>query len=486
MSEPLAVELAIFLRAARDELLSVASGEEDPFRPHRTRRLAAALNHLIVRSESDTDVDWAMLKEAASFLRDAGQSFYVACDQQQSTSTRLAGIANACSDLARRSDAPRVDCAQAVERIHDLEAHRRELLREVAAGIAKNDADKLASRQQEIPPLTAEDVEQFLRARFPEKPALRVANFVRPNGVYSKENYAFDLVGWKEQPVAAILRRDRNFEIVPSSASGEFELLNHLHAQGLPVAHCIAAQSDDTLPLRRPCLIMERLPGATLAKVDPKSLEKVNTKAATSEVVLQLAEPLARLHRQNIHQLPISKAPLRLSRRESFLKTLDEYHDRLHRNQREDFPLLEAGFAWLYNNSALIDDTTTLVHSDYDLRNILFDNGRLSAVLDFELAHVGHPAEDLGYLRKDLGKLIPWQDFIDAYLAAGGVRVPDELVLYFQIWAVVFHGVCNITAFSGYRSGVHNDVFLGTVSFVEFERVQERLLELLPSSGSNR
>lgn len=483
MSEPLAVELAIFLRAARDELLSVASGEEDPFRPHRTRRLAAALNHLIVRGEADAEVDWVVLEEAASFLRDAGQRFYVARDQQQDTATRLAGLANACSELARRSDAPRADCAQVVERIHDLEARRRELMREVAVGIEQRDAVKLASRQREIPALTGEEVERFLRQRFPEKPALRVLNFVRPNGVYSKENYAFDIVGLQDRPVAAILRRDRNFEIVPSSASGEFELLNHLHARGLPVARCIAAQSDDSLPLRRPCLIMERLPGAALAKVNPNSLEKVNARAATPEVLLQLAEPLARLHRQNIHELPIAKAPLRMSRRESFLRTLDEYHDRLHRNQREHFPLVEAGFTWLYNNAALLDETTTLVHGDYDLRNILFADGRLSAVLDFELAHLGHPAEDLGYLRKDLGKLLPWRDFIEAYHAAGGVRVPDELVLYFQIWAVVFHGVCNITAFSGYRSGVHGDVFLGTVSFVEFERVQERLLELLPSAG---
>lgn len=483
MSEPLATELAIFLRAARDELLSVAVGEEDPFRPHRTRRLAAALNHLIVRSESDAEIDWAVLKEAASFLRDAGQRFDVSRDQHQDTSTRLAGIANACSALARRADEPRIDCEEVVKQIHDLEVRRRELLREVAARIEQGDLARLGGREREVPALTGEDVEQFLRKTFPEKPELRVVDFARPNGVYSKENYAFDIVGLEESPVAAILRRDRNFEIVPSSASGEFELLNYLHAQGLPVARCIAAQSDDAPPLRRPCLIMERLPGVALAKVDPKSLEKVNARAATAEVVLQLAEPLARLHRQNIHELPVSRAPLSMSRRESFLRTLDEYHDRLHRHQREPFPLLEAGFTWLYNNASLIDDTTTLVHSDYDLRNVLFDNGRLSAVLDFELAHLGHPAEDLGYLRKDLGKLIPWQDFIDAYQAAGGVRVPDELVLYFQIWAVVFHGVCNITAFSGYRSGVHGDVFLGTVSFVEFERVQERLIELLPSAG---
>lgn len=478
MSEPFAVELGIFLRAARDELLSVASGEEDPFRPHRTRRLAAALSHLILRSEADAQLHEALVEQTRALVRDASAG--VAALNGTDLAASLAAIADAHATAARAQARPSVDCSRAIASIRDLEAERRALLREVTLRIEQADAAAAASRRREPSPLTGEDIAQFLRRRFPERPDLRVENFVRPNGVYSKENYAFDIVGLEERRIPAILRRDRNFEIVSSSASREFELLNHLHAQGLPVARCIAAQTDDALPLRRPCLIMERLNGVALAKVDPKTLEKLNARAATPEVVLQLAEPLARLHRQDVRALPLSKTPLSMSRHESFLQTVDEYRERLHRNQREHFPIVEAGIAWLYNNAHLIDDTTTLVHGDFDLRNVLFDHGRLSAVLDFELAHIGHPAEDLGYLRKDLGQLLPWADFLDAYHAAGGVRVADELVRYFQVWAVVFHGVCNITAFSGFRSGVHADVFLGTVSFVEFERVQDRLIELLP------
>ena len=124
----------------------------------------------------------------------------------------------------------------------------------------------------------------------------------------------------------------------------------------------------------------------------------------------------------------------------------------------------------------------TLVHADYDLRNVLFEGGRLSVILDFELAHLGHPAEDLGYLRNDIEPLMPWPEFLAAYRAAGGPVVRDELVRYFQIWAWAFRGACNVTAFSGYRSGVHGDVFLGTLSFVETQYVQHRLVDMLPKT----
>ena len=201
-------------------------------------------------------------------------------------------------------------------------------------------------------------------------------------------------------------------------------------------------------------------------------------------MLLQLAATLARLHATPIAGLTLPVEGQGGDSRERFLEILDHYHDQLHRVQREAFPILEAAFAWLYANASLIDRVTTLVHGDYDLRNVLFEGGRLTAVLDFELAHLGHPAEDLGYLRKDIESMIPWPQFMAAYTAAGGPHAADDLVLYFQIWAYAFHGTCNVTAFSGYRNGVHTDVFLGTLCFVEFEHIQKRLVELLPGDES--
>ncbi len=484
MPEPLHDEMAIFLRCARDELLNDAPAELDPMRPHRTRRVAAGVSHLIARSEVLREVDETLAARTrvlgASIEGVLGRFGRELPPGIVDPIERLAAGMHQLGSLARDSQAAAQAGAPLIRAVRDLHSTRSRLAGAAVQELERRDTERRALRAAELPPLNAEDVTQFLRRAFPQTPDIAISGFVQPRGVYSKENYRFEIVGLQPCPVPAILRRDRNFEIVPTSAAREFELLNQLHARGLPVANCLAVQYDDALPLRRPSLLMERIPGTTPSRFDPKSTARLSPDAVTVDMLQQLAATLARLHATSPDGLSLPVQGRGQNSQERFLEILDHYHDQLRRVQREPFPILEAAFAWLYSNASLIDRVTTLVHGDYDLRNVLFENGRLTAVLDFELAHLGHPAEDLGYLRKDIESMIPWPEFMAAYTQAGGATVADELVLYFQIWAYAFHGTCNVTAFSGYRNGAHTDVFLGTLCFIEFEHIQRRLAQLLP------
>jgi aminoglycoside phosphotransferase (APT) family kinase protein len=491
MAEPLADELSVYLRCARDELLLDTTLEQDPFKPHRARRIAAALTHLIARSEVLGEVEAALQPKVDALLKDSIlrlQSIGVAEPLGSADGaggapawTRLGRIVEVLSKSAPQSAAATA-CHWLIGRIRELEEWRLSMTQTAMHDLAAADARRSASRSSELAPLTPEQATEFLRASFPSHPAIALKNFSQSKGVNSKENYQFDIVGLEDQPVPAILRRDRNFEIVPTSASREFDLLNELRRRGLPVAHCLAVQYDDAAPLYRPSLLMVRSAGSALRKVDAKTLARIDPKLVTPDLILQLAAPLARLHSTATEGLPLPGLTGTGSNRARFVSLLTDYHQRLHRFQRESFPIFEAAFAYLYANSHLIDDRVTLVHGDYDLRNVLFDERRLSVILDFELAHLGHPAEDLGYLRNDIEALMPWRDFLAAYQAAGGASIADELVRYFQIWAWAFRASCNVTAFSGYRSGVHGDVFLGTLSFIETLHVQHRLVEMLPTA----
>jgi aminoglycoside phosphotransferase len=488
MPEALHDEMAIFLRCAREELLHEVAPDLDPMKPHRARRVAAGLSHLIARSEVLVQVEETLAPRVlalgawieATLKKYDRQLSTDLCDPLQ----RVAAGMHELASVARHSGVAAEEVEPLIRAVRDLQVSRARSVAAAVRELDRRDEERRALRATELPALTEEDVTQFLRRSFPEHREIAIRDFVQPRGVYSKENYRFDIVGLGPKPVSAILRRDRNFEIVPTSAAREFELLNQLHARGLPVARCLAVQYNDTPPLRRPSLLMERVPGSTPSRFDPKSTARLSPDAVTPEMLLQLAATLARLHATPVAGLSLPVKGHGRNSRERFLEILDHYHQQLQRAQREPFPILEASFAWLYANASLIDDVTTLVHADYDLRNVLFDAGRLTAVLDFELAHLGHPAEDLGYLRKDIEGMIPWSQFLGAYVDAGGSRLADELVMYFQVWAYAFHGTCNVTAFSGYRSGVHSDVFLGTLCFIEFEHIQRRLTELLPGDES--
>src|SRR5262249_31949082 len=60
-------------------------------------------------------------------------------------------------------------------------------------------------------------------------------------------------------------------------------------------------------------------------------------------------------------------------------------------------PALRFAERWLLAHAPACD-RATLVHGDFRVGNVMFDERGLTAVLDWELAHVGDPLEDLGWL----------------------------------------------------------------------------------------
>ena len=63
-------------------------------------------------------------------------------------------------------------------------------------------------------------------------------------------------------------------------------------------------------------------------------------------------------------------------------------------------PVVDEAYAWVRSRPP--DPVApSLVHGDYRIGNCLVDDGRISAILDWELSHVGDPRFDLGYMSLD-------------------------------------------------------------------------------------
>ena len=67
-------------------------------------------------------------------------------------------------------------------------------------------------------------------------------------------------------------------------------------------------------------------------------------------------------------------------------------------SETETLPAMEELMAWVGENMPPDDGITTLVHGDYRLDNLIYGpDGKVRAVLDWELATLGHPYSDLAY-----------------------------------------------------------------------------------------
>ncbi len=108
-------------------------------------------------------------------------------------------------------------------------------------------------------------------------------------------------------------------------------------------------------------------------------------------------------------------------------------------------PALELGLKWAEAHLPR-DARTTLCHGDFRNGNLIVDQGGLAAILDWEIAHLGDPMSDLGWIcvntwrfggAEPVGGFGAREDMFRAYEAAGGGAVDPDHVLFWEIFGSV-------------------------------------------------
>lgn len=116
--------------------------------------------------------------------------------------------------------------------------------------------------------------------------------------------------------------------------------------------------------------------------------------------------------------------------------------------------LIDFAMGWLYGNLPDPDGEPVLVHGDAGPGNFLFDRGRMTALIDWELAHAGDPMEDLAWFSMR-SVMEPVPDFIGSireYEQAVGAPVDVARIRYHRVFVsarVVIIRHRNVTGLPG-------------------------------------
>ena len=97
--------------------------------------------------------------------------------------------------------------------------------------------------------------------------------------------------------------------------------------------------------------------------------------------------------------------------------------------------LIELAFRWLDENCPDPNGPVVLAHGDTGPGNFLFEDGHLTALIDWELAHLGDPMEDLAWFSMRC-VMEPVPDFaasLAAYEQAGGFPIDRARILYHRV-----------------------------------------------------
>jgi aminoglycoside phosphotransferase (APT) family kinase protein len=322
------------------------------------------------------------------------------------------------------------------------------------------------SKESPSPSLLSDTLQRYL----PAYPNARVTNVSRLPGLNANEVFALEVEGIPGWPRECILRRNRASEWVGNQVSREYGVLSQVFETGIPVPQPLLA-GNDLDGQNRPFIILSRVPGEAVP------LASMGVSAAS--FLRDAATTLARIHQVPTTGLSEQYALPGETARERTLNMVQRYHDAWHAEYSEQSLVLEAAYAWLRTKVDVVDERQCLVHGDYSQRNILSDNGRLTAVLDWELAHLGHPAEDLGYIRLDVEEVMPWKDFMRAYVDAGGFDVEDEVIRYFRIYGAAFQMATQSVAGKRFMDDSLPDLLIGSVATFEWRESDRKLCEWL-------
>ena len=265
------------------------------------------------------------------------------------------------------------------------------------------------------------------------------------------EIWAFDSAGQE-----LILRRHPG-GVPPQENEGGLSLNQEASVVELAHGHGVLAprvigrlQPSDGLGVG---FVMARAPGEAL----PYKLFKDAAYAPALENFSQdCATQLAKIHSITPEQVEVSLPALSSAQSLASLKTaLDAFGVAI--------PAYSLALHWLQKN---IPETAppSLLHGDFRMGNLLIDETGLSAVLDWELAHFGDPAEDLAWLcmpswrfgvyHKPVGGVGQIEDLLAAYHRASGQKIERKRFDFWLVYATLRWGMMTLKMTDIWRKGL--------------------------------
>lgn len=308
---------------------------------------------------------------------------------------------------------------------------------------------------------------RYLAHRMPQAQGVNVTNLSRIHGGSSQETYRYE-ASWAEAGEAKggrfILRRAPEAGLVNAEHDLEYTVYSALAGKGVPIPKAHYLELDRQW-LERPFFIMDMAPGNPghfFAVEDPYEgqSESVGRNFWTHLGTLASLDPaeldLAALRGWGDHRPPHERE-------------LDHWEQRLDQGEDVVEPLLRAAIRWMRRNPPPPPARLSIVHGDYRSGNFLFmPDGEISAVLDWEMCHLGDPLEDIAWALDpmwSMGRYFDEERGLALWQEASGITIDREALDWWRLFAAIKASAIWTTAEKSFEEGTSREMVLAlTVS----------------------
>ncbi|MCP4006702.1 MAG: phosphotransferase family protein [bacterium] len=327
-------------------------------------------------------------------------------------------------------------------------------------------------------------IADFVRSQTSEQD-VRVEDLRPLAGGSSRQVWNLDLtLGSKPDPMQLVLRIDP----LAGKTTGlggsngfirEFRLLQEAVRCDVLVPRVYWA-CEDNETLGGPFYLMDRIEGEAIARRIFRAPELEKARAA---LPTQLGTALARIHRMDLNADGLDDLPAPAPGKSSPEEQIVQLRTGIDAAPAPT-PVCELAFRFLERNVPDEGDRT-IVHGDFRVGNVMVGPDGLRAVLDWELAHIGDPHEDLawmctktwrfGNIDKPVGGIGAREPFYSAYEAESGRKLDRDALRYWEIICSLKVAVVWIFQVSAYLSGMRPSVEQAAIG----RRMAETELDLL-------
>jgi aminoglycoside phosphotransferase (APT) family kinase protein len=318
-------------------------------------------------------------------------------------------------------------------------------------------------------------------------PGARVSDLARIPGGASRET-------WRLKAHAGdairgmVVRIDPETSLIDTDRRTEYRAMEAAFKAGLPAPETLFLE-EDLRWLGRPFSITAEVTGCqaspggiTLEHRDAIGRQKwslLGRIAALDPLTLGLADVMA----------ATTPATCAMEQLDYWAKVIET--DELHPN-----PVAHAAIRSLRRNPPPPAQKLSLVHGDYRTGNFLYSpDGEIKAILDWEMAHIGDPLEDLAWSLDPLwcwnepdraGGLLPHKEAVRIWEESAGLEVDPEAFRWWQVFAALKGIGIWISSSEDFHSGASKAPILAIAGWLMTDRQQRILVDYLSPHSMHR
>jgi aminoglycoside phosphotransferase (APT) family kinase protein len=335
----------------------------------------------------------------------------------------------------------------------------------------------------------------YLAARLPGARNVEVSDLARIPGGASRETSRFVLRFERDGETVErrlILRRDPPGSLIETDRRVEFAAYRAFQGSTVPVPEALWLE-EDSAPLDYPFFVMEELTGleSSFQVLLTPPFQPLRPKLGRRK--WEILGEIAKADPEKLGLVGLM-APVALD--QCWQRELAYWERVLDEDQLEPQPVTRAVIRWLRRNPPPPAQKLSVVHADYRTGNFLFDaEGEIRAVLDWEMAHLGDPLEDLAWginpvwqwSRDGLaGSLLPKSEAIRIWERASGLRADPDALLWWELFSCVKGQGIWVSGGHEFQQGSNHDPVLGLSAWMMGNAQDRAALALLGHLGASR